>query len=548
MINVSREGGAVESSTTVKDSLYTKRTGGKVRLPPLSTRQIRRYNQQQEPVMQTGRERKPSWSYSPNISSPFISENLLTSTSDYKCPRSPSNLSLQFNFEQSGYPETAEPFEVKIDQVKVVAKNNEKQLKGSKLKTVRNAKNIKMRSKGYNILNNEQSITLVEKQRSGTNARTTATRQPACSHNDTNTGATTARQPVYSRNDKVVPLSPGVKVSARTSLRTETHNPKERKKSTYDLREFLSLPPDNKINSVSTSPSINSKTLISQRGGTTPVKLSSDDRTYNVFEFLSLPVESSSDLASNEQIKSHNVKEMRSQRTEKAKSIKSIKKPEIPSVIVADWSLSDDSPRTTKKSTRKIRKLPKTNFPSENFPTKLECHKTLATPTITAQRDSVYNLKEFLMLPEVSRPHSIKKVNPQSEEIKPRSNSLEADTPRDPDVKYDLNEFRNFLESNGGDLQVNRAASRERSMGELRNRSLSVYDVYEFLKVTTAKELSPGIEFASTNSSKPSIVDVTSLVAKSSSSAIEENGSQASRYNLREFLTLPETIKSNDNE
>lgn len=528
MINLSTESSAVENS---KESVYSKRSRGNVRLPPLSTGQLTRYIPQQEAIMQIGRERDPS--YSSNLPSPFITEKLLTPTGDYKCPRSPSNLSLQFNFEEPRHAETAGPFEEKMDRVKAVSKNGQKRVKSSLSKTPRNGKNIKMRPKGYHVLNNEESIALVEKP--------TASRERQSS---TIIGTSTVRPQANSREDKAA------KPSVGTGLRVERANSdKERKRSTYDLREFLSLPSkaERKINSM--SPCLNSKANLTQHDEKKPVKLSpksksSDDCTYDVFEFLSLSAESSRHLTG---VGQNKLKEMRPQKAAKGKgAAKSTKKREIPSVIVADWNLNDDSPKT-KQLIRHSRELPKANFPSYDFPRKSERHSTLETPKTSGQRNSVYNINEFLMLPDVARRHSIKKVNPQLQDAKPRSNSLETDSIREPDVKYDLGEFLNFLESGSGGLQVN-TASRERSVGELQNRSLSVYDVYEFLKASNVKELSAGVEGANESQSKPSIIDVTTLVAKTSPSKNEENSSQASCYNLREFLTLPVTIESNQNE
>jgi hypothetical protein len=299
------------------------------------------------------------------------------------------------------------------------------------------------------------------------------------------------------------------------------------------------------------SPRSHSKAASLVRHEKKPVKLSpkpksSDDCTYNLFEFLTLPTESSRNTTSGRQ---KNLKEMQPQKSAKGKCTgKTTKNQDIPSVIVADWSLNEDCART-KQVIRQSRKLPKANFPSDDFPAKKsERHATLDTPKRSGQRNSVYDLKEFLTLPEaVRRRHSIKRVSPQPQDTKPRSNSLEAETNREVDVKYDLGEFLNFLEAGGGGLQVN-TAGLERSRGELRNRSLSVYDIYEFLKTSTAKDLSIGAEGADVNQGKPSIVDVTSLVAKSTLSANEDNTAHGSSYNLREFLTLPVTIESNENE
>ncbi len=529
------ESSAVEGS---KESLYSKRSRGKVRLPPLSTRQLTRYIPQQDPTVETGRERKPLFSRSPNLPSSFITENLLTPANEYKCPRSPSNLSLRFNFEEPQHVETVRPLEEKMDRVKTVSKNGQKQVKSSMSKTPRNRKSNKMKPKGYHILNNEEPIALVEKPTESRERRSS-----------TITGTSAAVRPQDNfRNDKASkPRCPGTKPSARTCLRAETSKNKERKRSTYDLHEFLSLPTDtqHRINSV--SPSFNSNASLVEHEKKS-VKLSpkpkfSDDNTYDVFEFLSLSTESSRHLKYGGPKK---LKEMLPQKSAKGKGTKSTKKPEIPSVIVADWSLNNDSPGT-KQLIRQSRELPKANFPSDDFPIRSERHLTLETPRKPGQRGSIYNLKEFLMLPDVARRHSIKKVNPQPQETKPRSNSLEASTSREPDVKYDLGEFLNFLESGGGGLQVN-AASRERSVGELRNRSLSVYDIYEFLNASNNKELSTGVEGANENQSKPSVIDVTSLVAKSSLSTKEEKTSQGSCYDLREFLTLPVTVESNENK
>lgn len=536
MINVSTDSSVVEKT---KGSLYSKRSRGKVRLPPLSTKQLTGYMPQPDLIMQSRRERKASCSSSSNLSSPFITENLLTPAGDYKCPRSPSNLSLQFNFEEPRHAETAVPFEKKMGQVRPITSKHGQNpaVKSPVLKTQRNGKHTK--TKGYHVLNNEESITLAKKPTTGRKRQT-----------NTITGTTTVVPQADSPNDKkAVMRSTGIKsCAAGTGLRVETAKNKERKRSTYDLREFLSLPPgtEQKINSIPMSRNISTNPKPLQYSEKKPVKLapkhkSANDSTYDVFEFLAWSAESSRHLTS---AKQNRLKETQTQNATKEKDIKSTKKPEIPSVIVADWSLNDDSPRT-KQSIRQSRKLPKANFPSSDFPKKTERQPTLEISKKCGQRDSVYNLKEFLLLPDAARHHSITKVSPQ--DTKPRSNSLEADSTREPDVKYDLGEFLNFLESGGSGLQVN-TTSRERPVGELRNRSLSVYNIYEFLKTSNPKELSAGVEGATKSQSERSIIDVTSLVAKSSPKANEKDASQASCYNLREFLTLPQKIEGNQNE
>ena len=528
MINVSTDGSVVE-----KGSLYSKRSRGKVRLPPLSTKQLTGYMPQQEPRMQSTCERKASYSSSSNLSSPFTTENLITPTGDYKCPRSPSNLSLEFNFEEPRYAETAVPFEKKIEQVRPIkGKHGEIPVKSAIL----NRQHARSKSR---TLNNEKSTTLAKKpstgrkRQSNTITETTTVVPQANSLDDTEASA---------RNR-------GTKSSTGTGLRVQTTNNKERKRSTYDLREFLSLPSgtEQKPNSMSIDPrniATDAKPL--QHSEKKPVKLapkhkSSNDSTYDVFEFLAWSAESSRHLTS---ARKNRVKETLPQNMTKVKDIKSTKKPEIPSVIVADWSLSDDSPRT-KQSIRHSRKLPKANFPSDDFPKKNEQRPNLATPKKCSQRNSVYDLKEFLLLPDATRRQSITKVSPQ--DIKPRSNSLEAESTREPDVKYDLGEFLNFLESGRSSLQVN-ATGRERSVGELQNRSLSVYNIYEFLKTSNPKELTADVEAASKSQSERSVIDVTSLVAKSSPKMNEENATQASCYNLREFLTLPHKVEGNQKE
>ena len=533
MINLSTsvESSAVDNS---KESLYPKTSRGKVRLPPLPTRQLTRYTPQQDTTILTGHERKPLFSCSPNLSSPFITENLLTPTGDYKCPRSPSNLSLQFNFEEPRHAKADGPFEEKTDRVKVVSKSGQKIVKRSMPKTSRNRRSINMKPKGYNILNNEESMALEKPIESKEKRSSTIGETSAAGH----------EAQTNSRNGKM-PKSRGLgaKPSAERSLRVETTKNKERKGSTYDLREFLSLATDtqHRINSSSRS-----KTNI-VRHEKKPVKLSpkpksSDDCTYDLFEFLALSAESSRHLTRSGQ---KNKKETQPQKSAKGKLTKSTKNLDIPSVIVADWSLNEDTPRT--ELLRQSRELPKANFPSDDFPRRNERHPTLDTSKKSGQRNSVYDLKEFLMLPDAVRRRSIKKVSPQPQDTKLRSNSLEADTNRELDVKYDLGEFLNFLEAGGGGLQVN-TTGLERSVGELRSRSLSVYDIYEFLKTSNTKDLSTGVECAGINQSKPSVIDVTSLVAKSSLNTKEENTSHASSYNLREFLTLPVTVESNGNE
>ena len=536
MINLSPsvESSAVDNS---KESLYSKRSRGKVRLPPLPTRQLTRCTPQQETTILTGNERKPLFSYSPNLSSPFITENLLTPTGDYKCPRSPSNLSLQFNFEETRHAEANGPFKEKPDRVKVISKSGQKIVKRSMSKTPRNRKFINIKPKGYNVLNNEESRALEEKAMESKKKRSSAIGETSAAGRGVETD---------SRNDKM-PKSRGLgaKQSAESSLRVETTKNKERKRSTYDLREFLSLATDtqHRIN-----PSSHSKTNLGHEKK--PVKLSpqpksSDDCTYDLFEFLALSAESSRHLTRSRQKKQ---KETQTQKSAKGKLTKSTKNADIPSVIVADWSLNDDTPKT-EQLIRQSRELPKANFPRDDFPRRNECHPTLDTSEKSGQRNSVYDLKEFLMLPDVVTRHSIKKVSPHPQDTKLRSNCLEADTSRELDVKYDLGEFLNFLEAGGGrhGLQVS-TTGLERSNGELRNRSLSVYDIYEFLKTSNAKDLSTGVEGAGVNQSKQSVIDVTSLVAKSSLNTKEENTSHASSYNLREFLTLPVTIESNENE
>ena len=537
MINVSTDGSVVEKS---KGSLYSKRSRGKVRLPPLSTKRLTGYMPQQDLIMQSRRERKASYSSSSNLSSPFITENLLTPTGEYKCPRSPSNLSLQFSFEEPRQAETAVLFEKKMGQVRPITSKHGQNpaVKSPVLKTQRYGKHTK--PKGYHVLNNEESITLAKKPTIGRKRQTNAI-----------TGATTVAPQADSPkgNDKKAGRqSSGTNSCTETGLRVETTKNKERKRSTYDLREFLSLPPgtEQKINSMPMSRNITTNPKPLQYSEKKPVKLapkhtSSTDSTYDVFEFLAWSAESSRHLTS---AKQNRLKGTQLQNPKKGKDTKSTKKPEIPSVIVADWSLNDDSPRT-KQSIRQSRKLPKANFPSNDFPKKTERQPTLEISKKCGQRNSVYNLKEFLLLPDAARRHSITKVSPQ--DAKPRSNSLEADSTREPDVKYDLGEFLNFLESGGSGLQVNKT-SRERPVGELRNRSLSVYNIYEFLKTSNPKELSAGVEGATKSQSERSVIDVTSLVAKSSLKANEEDASKASCYNLREFLTLPQKIEKNKNE
>lgn len=551
MMNLSTERGSTAEKS--KQSLLSKRTRGKVRLPPLSRRQLTRHIPQPEQIMPSEYKRNASLPFSPNLTSPHITESLLTSA-DHKCPRSPSNLSLQFNFEEPAAVNGQ--FVQSTDRLKAVNKNGQKRVTSSMSKTPRVNKT---KPKGYHVLNNEEPITVVEKQteyrknRSNKITGTSNVKQKSKSHHD-RTGTT------------VHPQSAGEKPFSETKLRLQTMDNRERKRSTYDLREFLLLPADNKqkINSMS-GPHNKPKRL--QHGEKNPVKLSpncpkpksSDTRTYDVFEFLQLSAESSRQLIGAGQKK---LKRIRPQIASKGKSIESTKKPEIPSVIVADWSLNSDFPKT-KKVIRPTSELPKANFPSEDFPKTPE--HTPETEKTHRQRCSVYDLKEFLTLPDVAGLHSVRKIKKQ--DTKPRSSSLEEDSTRETDVKYDLAEFLNYLESGGSGSQSN-STNRERTIGDLtdlglRNRSLSVYDVYEFLKVTSAKDLSgeDSTDNASQGQGKPSIIDVTKLVANSSNAnkgrplqevlspvSNNEKASRGSCYDLREFLTLPVTMEDSQNE
>lgn len=542
MINLSTESSTVENSKE-NSTLPSKQYRGKVRLPPISTRQLTRHIPQQKPKMQTRREGSAhgSRSSSSTFSSSFNTENLLTPTVDYKCPRSPSNLSLQFNFEE--HPDTGS------------SKGNENRVKSGRNpdkkippKTPRSGKSVKAKLKGYHVLNTEEPATSVENVSITTRERRISTIS----------GTSTVTKAASSRNNWTKPRGSSTKPSTETGLRVGRASGKERKGSTYDLREFLSLPTnkEHKMNAMSSvkSRDPNGNAKLAQYGKKKPVKIPlkptlSDESRYDVFEFLALSAESSKRLTDAEQ----NKLTARQQKGAKVSGAK-LTKSEIPSVFVADWSLTDETP-STKQVVRPSRELPKANFPREDFPKDSKRHATVEPPKKARERNSIYNLKEFLTLPDVARLRSIQKVSPQSHETKPQSNSLETDSAREPDVKYDLDEFLNFLESGGDSLQVI-APGREQATGTLGNRSLSVYNIYEFLKATHPKELSASVEGTNEATSSP-FMDVTKLVAKSSPSsqvkymlpiASEENAAQASCYDLREFLTLPVTMESKQNE
>ena len=487
--------------------------------------------------MQTKREQSSLVSLGQNLSSPLLGENLISPSRDYKCPRSPSNLSLQFNFEETRYSETAGngPFDEKLGKVKAGGKNGQKRVKNSTLKTPRTGRNLK--TKSYHVLNNEEPTELLEKQ----------TAYGSTLNKSSRGVSTTAKiKPKLSPLTETTP-STDAYTSTGTGVRLATANTeRERKRSTYDLREFLSLPP-HKANSISAA-SVMDKPK--QRGEKEPVRISlhstnsklSDDPTYDVFEFLALTAESSRPSTG---VAPKKLKQLRPQKALKGKSTKSMKKLEIPSVIVADWSLKDESTRT-KRLIRPSRELPKANFPTSDFPKATSNDLALETPRKSGQRKSVYDLKEFLTLPDVER---LQKMKPKN--IKPQSNSLESDSTREPDVKYDLAEFLNFLESGGGGSQGN-ATSREQAhssrLGELtdlglENRSVSVYDIYEFLKASNHKELPSGVDIRTGHA--PSPQDARPLNVPITN---EEKETRESCYDLREFLRLPAKIESNNSE
>lgn len=535
MINLST--GTSTVTKTPKEILSSRRATGKVRLPPISKEQRTRYIAIHEPIMQSGPERKPSLAQSLQIPPSFMTDHAHSGKGDHRSPRSPSNLSLQFSFDEPGQAETAGHLDETMDRDKDASKSVQKRAKGCANKKSRVRKNTALRPKGYGILKNYEDAT------SATRERRTSTFRESSSipgHVNGRIGKiTTPRIEQPPKNDLSVNVS-NAKAPPAASLCVEASNDTARKSSTYDLREFLSLSLDTEQKVKSTKPSRYRRATPVQ----SPVKLSpktksSADSTYDVFKCSRLPADWSDRHKT--AARKNKLKEKRSQKVASGNDV-AASQSKIPSVIVADWSLNNDCPGDKKQSMQKTCELPKANFPSEDFPPRSEQHAKLEARRNSSQRGSVYNLREFLLLPEIARRHSIKRVSPQPKDRRRRSHSFEAQSDEALDVKYDLGEFLTFLESGNSGAQVN-AGRRRSSASEVENRSLSVYNIFEFLKLSSPKELSTSVEGSSENSriqsGKRPHIDVTSLVAKSSASKNEDSVSQGSCYNLLEFLTLP---------
>lgn len=559
----------MESNSPIDDDteelmLLSKPQRGRLRLPPLSTAEVTGNSGCLENNHKAEDEEKDIGVLSANSSATLRSENLLT-PNVYKHPTSPSNLSIQFAFDEAPMEETNEPEQLVTCKARYVGprtSDGHKRLQGpSPSLTGRTRGN-----KGYKTLRNDQRPRTTE---AGKRLKVGAYKTLSA---NTAVKSTSSSSHVGKSNGKNART---VKVAAER-LQSGTHaldviNVDQRKSSIYDLREFLSLPA--RIERGRISP-INGakqgrKTPVYQKR---PVKhskshpkasprvvhnKSSDDYMCDVFEFLALSTETERPSTAKAEKK---LNELTEEKMSKAKSART-RKAEIPSVVVADWTIKDDFPRT-KRLSRKNREIPKANFPTNYFPNNSEA---LTTPPGEVRGGSTYDLREFLNLHELNR-KGVTKVRaedlkmlskPKPKERKPGERETEA--------QYDLREFLTFLESRttsgdggsaGSDVSLERPYRSALSNAEsYKNRSLSVYDIYEFLKTTNPLTAPEGHQDNGNVKRKASIIDLTADFFAISSPAVNDNDRsnhvtggkpldeagklQGSAYNLREFLRLP---------
>lgn len=572
----------MQSKLTDDDSeglLLSKRVRGRVRLPPLPRTIITGDSGFTESKRRGYDEMEANGIFIGNTY-PHGTEKLHI-PKVYKHPTSPSNLSIQFNFDEEGtMSEVGKPKQLvsvttQLAKSRRNSNNGHKRLQNAKARTKENELSNAKVNKGNSKKQNDE-----KKSRHAEAVKTVEVgRYQALS--GTSTVKATCAPRERKTKVKTVKTTTVPNGQLKSGAQLDVNNNEQRNNSIYDLREFLSLPPD--INHGTISPVVNKneshKTLVVKGKQTAKLSKSASNASYcglnrkqsgeyryDIFEFLALP---EPELSSGGKTK-QKLRRLKKENKAEVKCTTVSGKKEIPTVVVADWSLKNDSP-VIKRAPRKNCIFPKANNSGNNF---LERADVLIAPSGANHRKSLYDLKEFLNLPELSS-KSMTKVTTKDLEL--LSREYKQEIRRESEVQYDLREFLTFLEcrtrndcgGSGSGASVERPqTSPLRDSETYRSRELSVYDIYEFLKVTNTTnsrddELKSCVctdDLTSSDSrqgnegkGKPSIIDLTKFFAKSSSKSSrslevmhkttdEASTAQGfhseSRYDLREFLRL----------
>ena len=504
---------------------------------------------------------------------PSGADNLIT-PKVFKHPMSPSNLSIQFNFDDApSKPKQLVTCKTKDDKPRSCSRNCHKRLQSS---TVR--PNEESNGKP-DAQDKPRHVDRYEKTPGNSpDAKTVKVGRYRTLSNASIVKSTSSTRGRKTNGAKAVKSAsfPAKRLSSRSRL-DANGEAGQRKSSIYDLREFLSLPSDASRGKI--SPVLKKyerqKTSVEDKGNNPVVvsksspelshtlhKKPSKDYMYDLFEFLALAEQEKPSMEKSgkkklKRNKAENVSRMKSTKLSAEKAA------EIPSVVVADWSLKDDFPIVSNKQPE----LPKVDFPRDDFPKSPEI---LLAPSEGVQRKSVYDLKEFLNLADLSR-KSVAKVETQNLALP--FNEGKPTTRKESEAQCDLREFLTFLESRasgdggGSDSDV---PSERPNAEAYRSRTISVYDIFEFLKTTSSTNFQDGElqmhpvrtddstslnDFHKSRSNrKPSVINLMEFFTESSHDerpvkvkhkATGEVGSKPhcsssnSTYNLREFLGLP---------
>lgn len=479
-----------------EELLHSKRIQSRERLPPLTTKQ------------QSTRNR--THTETQNSLTSTVSETYLTSKQEYKGPRSPSNLSIHFNFDdlpdlkaiEAPYKEV-EATDTSASIIKTRSHNS------STPKTNRRLNNVRLKKDAYHVLNyiNPTPRMAVQNpsiRRGGKNAgRNEPLKEVQLVSNVKNT--------VSERNNRAEK-----KETSSSTLAFQQDSKNVRKMSTYNLHEFLSLPDDTELQPKEIAVSKASRTKTTSRNRLDKSKQLKDS-THNVFKFGAM----SADMPKSFWPRYQRLQDTRPQMIdyESLKS-KKLEKSKIPSVIIADLNSKNDSPRE-KQSTKKSPILKKKEYPKDMLSSLSDRQIMLEPPKkdLREQRNSVYNFREFLMLSDTGHHTSI---NKSSSLINQGFNSNVQSN------AHERSELFPSLDLGNNTVEVNTP--------EERKRNLSVYDVYEFIKATSATELSACCA-SPKSQDKPSIIEVASLSAKPwSRDDTKGRENKKSYYDLREFL------------
>ena len=560
-------------------SVFSTRLRGKVRLPPLQTTVvIGSYGLLESTSHDDDEDRGNGGEIGDSIFSektcPSGADNLIT-PKVFKHPMSPSNLSIRFNFDDApSKPKQLVACRTKDDKPRSRSRNCHKRLQSSTVRPNEESNGKPdAQDKPRHVDRNEKTpgnspdVKTVKVGRYHTLSNASVVKSTSSARGRKTNGAKAMKSASF----------PPKRLSSRSRLDANTEDG-QRKSSIYDLREFLSLPSDasrgkvspvlKKYDSQKTSVETKGKNPVvvsksSPKLSHTLHKKPSKDYMYDLFEFLALAEQEkpSTGKGSKKKLKRINAEKVSRMKSTKLSAEKAAG---IPSVVVADWSLKDDFPIVSNKQPE----LPKVDFPRDDFPKSPEI---LLAPWEGAQRKSVYDLKEFLNLADLSR-KGVAKVETQNLALP--FNEGKPTTKKESEAQCDLREFLTFLESralgNGGGS--NSDMSSERPNAEAyRSRTISVYDIFEFLKTTSPTNFSQDGELQmhsvrtddstsshdfheSRTNRKPSVINLMEFFTESSHderpvkdkhkatgeiNSKPHSSSSNSTYNLREFLGLP---------